>query len=141
MAQSRKAPESRKYEKIPKTKKRKKSGWQRRTKRTLPPPKENLLEPQRQTFQAGGRYKNPIKTREAISTTEIFPHFFPAKKSSSLELGGVCFLFPGLAPENTKTKYRKKTKMAKKVPFVYVFGVFFVFVGANPGWGIWYFFA
>ena len=49
---------------------------QRTKKRTLPPPKENLLEslfwPQKKTFQAGGRYSNPIKTKKAISTTEIF---------------------------------------------------------------------
>ena len=56
-----------------------------------------LFWPQRKTFQAGGGYKNPIKTRKAISTTEIFPlwtPFFSAKKSSALEQGGVCFLFP-----------------------------------------------
>ena len=38
-------------------------------------------------------YENPMKT---ISTTEIFPQwapFFPAKKSSALEQGGVCFFF------------------------------------------------
>ena len=52
---------------------------------------------QRKTFQAGGGYKNPIKTRKTISTTEIFPlwtPFFSAKKSSALEQGGVRFLFP-----------------------------------------------
>ena len=40
---------------------------QRRKKRTLPPPKENLLEnfsdPKKKTFQTSGGYKNPIKTR------------------------------------------------------------------------------
>ena len=54
---------------------------------------------QRKTFQASGGYKNPIKTRKTISTTEIFPlwtPFFSAKKSSALEQGGVCFLFPRL---------------------------------------------
>ena len=69
---------------------------QRRKKRTQPPPKENLL-PQRKTFQAGGGYKNPIKTRKTISTTEIFPLWTPyssAKKNSALEQGGVWFLFP-----------------------------------------------
>ena len=58
-----------------------------------------LFWPQRKTFQAGGGYKNPIKTRKTISTTEIFPlwtPFFSAKKSSALEWGGVCFLFPSL---------------------------------------------
>ena len=33
--------------------------------------------PQRKTFQAGGGYKNPIKIRKAISTTEIFPPWTP----------------------------------------------------------------
>ena len=52
---------------------------------------------QRKTFQAGGGYKNPIKTRKTMSTTEIFPLWTPlfsGKKSSALEQGGVCFLFP-----------------------------------------------
>ena len=55
-----------------------------------------LFWPQRKTFQAGGGYKNPIKTRKD-HTTEIFPlwtPFFSAKKSSALEQGGVWFLFP-----------------------------------------------
>ena len=49
----------------------------------------------KKTFQAGGGYKNPIKTKKTISTTEIFPlctPFFSAKKSSALEQGGVCLL-------------------------------------------------
>ena len=36
-----------------------------------------LFWPQRKTFQAGGGYKNPIKTRKTISTAEAFlcgPH-------------------------------------------------------------------
>ena len=45
-----------------------------------------LFWPQRKTFQAGGRYKNPQEPRRTISTTEIFPlwppFFFSAKKSS-----------------------------------------------------------
>ena len=56
-----------------------------------------LFWPKRKTFQAGGGYQNPVKTRKTISTTEIFPlwpPFFSAKKSSALEQGGVCFLFP-----------------------------------------------
>ena len=32
---------------------------------------------QRQTFQTGSGYKRPIKTRKAISTTEIFPLWTP----------------------------------------------------------------
>ena len=52
---------------------------------------------QRKTFQACGGYKNPIKTRKTISTTEICPlwtTFFSAKRSSALEQGGVWLLFP-----------------------------------------------
>ena len=59
---------------------------QRRRKRTLPPFKENLLE----TLLA-----NPIRTRETISTTEIFPLwpvFLSAKRTSSLQQGGVLFI-------------------------------------------------
>ena len=59
----------------------------------------------RRTFLASkknfpGRWwiqKTLIKTRKSMSTTEIFPlwtPFFPAKKTSALEQGGVCFLFP-----------------------------------------------
>ena len=52
----------------------------------------------KKTFQAGGGYKNLIKTRKTISTTEIFPLwpplFFWAKKSSALKQGGECFLIP-----------------------------------------------
>ena len=60
-----------------------------------------LFWPRRKPFQAGGGYKNPIKTRKTISTTEIFPlwtPFFSAKKSSALEQGGVCFLFARVWP-------------------------------------------
>ena len=80
-------------------------GWifllQRRKKRTQPPPKENLLENFSGLKEKLSRpvvdTKNPIKTRKTISTTEIFPlwtPFFSAKKSSALEQGSVCFLFP-----------------------------------------------
>ena len=77
---------------------------QRRKKRTQPPPKENLLE------NFSGRKEKlsrPVvdtkilkKNKKTISTTEIFPlwtPFFSAKKSSALEQGGVCFLFPSRA--------------------------------------------
>ena len=64
-----------------------------------------LFWPQRKTFQASGRYKHPTKTREAISTAEIFPlwpRFFFGKEK--LEQGGVCFLlsqlYPVLAPRS-----------------------------------------
>ena len=53
---------------------------------------QELFWQQKKTFQAGGRYKNPIKTRETISTTEIFPLWPPllvSKTSSSLEQGGM----------------------------------------------------
>ena len=62
---------------------------------------------QRKTFQAGGGYKNPIKTRKAISTTEIFPLWTPfvsAKRSSALEQGGVRFFSPVLVPRNAIRK-------------------------------------
>ena len=58
-----------------------------------------LFWPQRKTFQTGGGYKKPMKTRKTISTTAIFPLCpppFSAKKSSALEQGGVCFVFPSL---------------------------------------------
>ena len=80
-----------------------------------------LFWPQRKTFQAGGGYKNPVKTRKTISTTEIFPlwaPFFSAKKSSALEQGGVCFLFPrkkvflGLSARSAK-KVPKKSKKSR----------------------------
>ena len=55
-----------------------------------------LFWPQRTTFQAGGGYKNPIqKPRKPYLPPKSFlcgPYFF-AKKSSSLEQGGVCSLF------------------------------------------------
>ena len=56
-----------------------------------------LFWPQRKTLQVGGGYKNRMKSRKTTSTTEIFPlwpPFFSAKKTSALEQGGVCFLFP-----------------------------------------------
>ena len=67
-----------------------------------------LFWPQRKTFQAGGRYQNPIKTKKTISTTEIFPLWPPcfcsAKESSSLEQGGVCFLFPSIELHQFRTR-------------------------------------
>ena len=44
-----------------------------------------------------------------------------------------------VGPENTK-KIPKKTKMAQKSPFLYFFGISFVFSGPNPGRGICIFF-
>ena len=50
--------------------------------------------PQRRTFQAGGRYKNPIKTKQTVSTTEIFPLWPPilAGKERFLTGAGRCML-------------------------------------------------
>ena len=42
----------------------------------------------------------------------------------------------GRAPK----KYEKNTKMVIFGPFYYFFGIFFVFLGPDPGWGILYFF-
>ena len=60
-----------------------------------------LFWPQGKTFQAGGGYKNPIKTKKAISTTEIFPLWTPflsekkvLHRSRAVYAFGVCFLFP-----------------------------------------------
>ena len=46
---------------------------------------------------------------------------------------------PGSAPK-IRRKYRKNTKMVIFGPFSYFFGIFFVFLGPDPGWGILYFF-
>ena len=47
-------------------------------------------------------------------------------------------------PPKIRKKYRKKYKNDPKtaifVSFLYFFGIFFVFSGANPGWGISFFF-
>ena len=69
---------------------------QRRKKRTRPPERKSFGElfcPQRKTFQVGGGYKNPMKTKKPYLPPKSFlcgPHFFSAKKSSALEHGGVC---------------------------------------------------
>ena len=53
-----------------------------------------LFSPQRKTFQAGGRYKNPIKPGKTYLPPKSF-FFFLAKKSSSLEqVGMYAFFFP-----------------------------------------------
>ena len=60
----------------------------------------------RKTFQAGGGYKNPIKTRKTISTTEIFPlwtPFFRQKKVLHWSRAVYAFFFPGTC----STKVRK----------------------------------
>ena len=70
-------------------------------KRRRPPPKEKIFFgelswPQRKTFQAGG-YKNPIKTKKTISTTEIFalwPSFFRQRKVPHWSRAVYAFFFP-----------------------------------------------
>ena len=56
-----------------------------------------LFWPQRKIFQAGGGYEKPYKNQENHihhrNLSSVDP-IFPAKKSSALEQGGVCFLFP-----------------------------------------------
>ena len=54
--------------------------------------------PQRETFQAGGGYKNPIKTKNHIHHRNLssVDTIFSAKKSSALEQGSAWFLFPSL---------------------------------------------
>ena len=42
---------------------------------------------------------------------------------------------PRSGPENTKKNTEKKTKTAQS-PFSYFFGVFFIFSGPDPGWGL-----
>ena len=46
---------------------------------------------------------------------------------------------PQVDPEIPK-KYKNGPKIAVFGPFSYFFGIFSVFSGANPGWGILYFF-
>ena len=56
-----------------------------------------LFWPERQTFQAGGGYKNPMKTRKTISTTEIFPlwtPFFFCKEKFCTGAGRCMLSFP-----------------------------------------------
>ena len=59
--------------------------------------------PQRETFQVGGGYKNPMKTRKTIHLPPksflCGPHFFFGKGNSALEQGGVCFAFPSRRAE------------------------------------------
>ena len=86
---------------------------QRRKKRTRPPPKENLLGNfsglKENLSRSVVDTETLIKTRQTISTTEIFPlwtPFFFAKKSSALEQGGVCFLFPSVRRMNANRAIR-----------------------------------
>ena len=58
---------------------------------------EELFWCQRKTFQAGGGYKNPIKIRKTISTTEIFPLWPPFFRQSKVLLWSravYAFFFP-----------------------------------------------
>ena len=81
--------------------------------------------PQRKTFQVGGGYENPMKTKKAISTTEIFPLWPPLffgkeefctgpSGSNELSANGwniVCYVWPGPlaleAPESCAIKAQK----------------------------------
>ena len=57
-----------------------------------------LFWPQRKTFQIGGGYRNPMKTRKAIPTTEIFPlwppFFFRQRKVLHWSRAVYAFFFP-----------------------------------------------
>ena len=67
--------------------------------------------PQRKTFQAGGGYKNPIKTRKTISTIEILPlwtPFFSAKKSFCTGAGRCMVFFFSQRKQKIKEKKRKQ---------------------------------
>ena len=63
---------------------------------------------QRKTFQAGGGYKNPMKTRKTISTTEIFPlwppFFFRQRKVLHWSRAVCAFFFPALTHAKKKTE-------------------------------------
>ena len=65
-----------------------------------------LFWPQRRTFQAGGGYKNPIKIRKAISTTDIFPLWTPfvlQRKVLHWIRAVYGFFFPALGLNNTRS--------------------------------------
>ena len=73
----------------------------REEKRTRPPPKENLLgnfsglkEKLSRPVVDTKPYKNQENHIYHRNLSSVAPVFFSAKKSSALEQGGVCFLFP-----------------------------------------------
>ena len=83
---------------------------QGRKKRTLQPPKENLLENfsglKKKTFQAGGRYKNPIKNRVPPTSFPCGPHFFRKRKVADWSRVVYGFCFPGLGPPSPRSSRR-----------------------------------
>ena len=96
----------------------------REKKRTLPPSKENHLENSSALKIAPRQWwiQKPYKNKETISSTEIFPlcpPFLSAKRSPSLEQGGVWFLFLGdcndfLAYGNLDEFFKNATKLGPK---------------------------
>ena len=72
----------------------------------------------KKTFQASGGYKNPIKTRKTISTTEIFPlwtPFFLQRKVLHWSKVVYGFLFPD-TPSTAGTFRKKFRKISGKTP-------------------------
>ena len=58
---------------------------------------KTFLASKRNTFQVGGGYQNPMKTRKTISTTESFlcgPHFFWQRKVLHWSRAVYAFFFP-----------------------------------------------
>ena len=55
-----------------------------------------LFWPQRKTFQAGGGYKNPMRTRKTISNTEIFPLWSPFFQQRESGHWVYAFFFPAV---------------------------------------------
>ena len=75
-----------------------------------------LFWPQRQTFQVGGGYKNPMKPKKAISATEIFPlwpPFFSAKKVLHWSRAVYAFFFPVLL-ENFQSRLKTSISLKSK---------------------------
>ena len=73
---------------------------------------EELVWPQRKTFQVSGGYKAPTKTRKTISTTEIFPlwpPFFRQRKVLHWSRAVYAFFFPAY-----ELNQREKNKELKK---------------------------
>ena len=68
---------------------------------------------QRKTFQTGGRYKNPIKTRKTISTTKIFPlwHPFLFRKEKFCTGAGRCAFFFPAPRKNGRTSSFKEVRV------------------------------
>ena len=100
----------------------------------------------RLTSWPANQFINPMWTRDSLLISLFFLHrrfaiprsWYIAQKP--LEPGKITKSpTPGRAPKIRK-KYLKTTKTAQKSPLLYFFGIFFVFSGPDPGWGITYFF-